>query len=193
MVANSPGLIAGSNVLHRLLVPRHPPIALSSLSHNKNYKDARVHYTVLKIRAGTPATTTTYIEQHPHQGKPTRPRCHHQRFGEDWPQPHTYTNPEIRKDPAVDVVVTQKNRSSSPKGSRPDSSGPNSAPRPFTTRFRPFHARLPKERLQYLVDLCRSRPNGQCSTFRSIIALERMSRKRRVDTRLFTRPGVNAP
>ena len=35
MVANSPGLIAGSYVLHRLLVPRHPPIALSSLSHNK--------------------------------------------------------------------------------------------------------------------------------------------------------------
>ena len=32
MVANSPGLIAGSYVLHRLLVPRHPPIALSSLS-----------------------------------------------------------------------------------------------------------------------------------------------------------------
>ena len=31
-VANSPGLIAGSYVLHRLLVPRHPPCALSSLS-----------------------------------------------------------------------------------------------------------------------------------------------------------------
>ena len=30
---SSPGLIAGYNVLHRLLVPRHPPIALSSLSH----------------------------------------------------------------------------------------------------------------------------------------------------------------
>ena len=30
---SSPGLIAGYNVLHRLLVPRHPPIALSSLSN----------------------------------------------------------------------------------------------------------------------------------------------------------------
>ena len=29
--SNSPRLIAGYNVLHRLLVPRHPPIALSSL------------------------------------------------------------------------------------------------------------------------------------------------------------------
>jgi hypothetical protein len=47
---SSPGLIAGYNVLHRLLVPRHPPIALSSLLY---YKDARVHCEVLKIRADT--------------------------------------------------------------------------------------------------------------------------------------------
>src|SRR3954469_9016844 len=47
-VANFPGLIAGSYVLHRLLVPRHPPCALSSLSC---YKDARVHCVVLKVRA----------------------------------------------------------------------------------------------------------------------------------------------
>jgi hypothetical protein len=33
-VANSPGHIAGSYVLHRLLVPRHPPCALSSLSNH---------------------------------------------------------------------------------------------------------------------------------------------------------------
>ena len=31
-LTNSPGLIAGHNVLHRLLVPRHPPIALHNLS-----------------------------------------------------------------------------------------------------------------------------------------------------------------
>ena len=49
LVTSSPGLIAGSNVLHRLLVPRHPPIALSSLLF---YKDARVHCVVLKMRAG---------------------------------------------------------------------------------------------------------------------------------------------
>src|SRR6204780_4926262 len=32
LVAGSPGLIAGSNVLHRLLVPRHPPCALINLT-----------------------------------------------------------------------------------------------------------------------------------------------------------------
>jgi hypothetical protein len=47
---SSPGLIAGYNVLHRLLVPRHPPIALSSLLY---YKDARVHCEVLNTRAAT--------------------------------------------------------------------------------------------------------------------------------------------
>ena len=49
LFTSSPGLIAGYNVLHRLLVPRHPPIALSSLLY---YKDARVHCAVLKKRAG---------------------------------------------------------------------------------------------------------------------------------------------
>ena len=33
LVANSPGLIAGSYVLHRLLVPRHPPCALNNLAN----------------------------------------------------------------------------------------------------------------------------------------------------------------
>ena len=51
-VLGSPWLIAGYNVLHRLLVPRHPPIALSSLLY---YKDARVHCEVLNIRAVTRA------------------------------------------------------------------------------------------------------------------------------------------
>src|SRR5579859_1182541 len=48
LVADSPGLIAGSYVLLRLLVPRHPPCALINLATTD---DARVHYAVLKIRA----------------------------------------------------------------------------------------------------------------------------------------------
>ena len=42
MFASSPKLIAGSYVLHRLLTPRHPPDALSSL--NKNTLDSYVYY-----------------------------------------------------------------------------------------------------------------------------------------------------
>ena len=48
LVADFPGLIAGSNVLLRLLVPRHPPCALINLATTI---DARVHCAVLKIRA----------------------------------------------------------------------------------------------------------------------------------------------
>src|SRR5215470_13772991 len=63
LVADSPRLIAGSNVLHRLLVPRHPPCALKNLAtffadalQNStkcclsSEEDARVHCAVLKIR-----------------------------------------------------------------------------------------------------------------------------------------------
>ena len=48
LAADSPGLIAGSNVLLRLLVPRHSPCALINLATTD---DARVHCAVLKIRA----------------------------------------------------------------------------------------------------------------------------------------------
>ena len=51
LVADSPGLIAGSYVLHRLLVPRHPPCALTNLAKYKYGCDARVHCAVLKVRA----------------------------------------------------------------------------------------------------------------------------------------------
>src|SRR6185312_6961960 len=44
-VDSSPGPIAASHVLHRFLVPRHPPCALKNLA-----TDARVHYAVLKQR-----------------------------------------------------------------------------------------------------------------------------------------------
>ena len=46
-VANSPGLIAGSNVLHRLLMPRHPPCALHSLP-NTNTQQKQQRHTLQK-------------------------------------------------------------------------------------------------------------------------------------------------
>ena len=59
LVTDSPGLIAGSYVLHRLLVPRHPPCALINLATTD---DARVHCAVLKIRA-VPARYAITAEQ----------------------------------------------------------------------------------------------------------------------------------
>src|SRR5437667_10031740 len=62
LVADFPGLIAGSNVLLRLLVPRHPPCALINLATTD---DARVHCAVLKIRA-VPVRAPSY----PRRGGP---------------------------------------------------------------------------------------------------------------------------
>ena len=47
LLSGSPKLIAASHVLHRLLAPRHPPYALSSLTkpatiHPYGWKDAAV-------------------------------------------------------------------------------------------------------------------------------------------------------
>ncbi len=62
LVADFPGLIAGSNVLLRLLVPRHPPCALINLATTD---DARVHCAVLKIRA-----VPVRAPPHPRRGGP---------------------------------------------------------------------------------------------------------------------------
>src|SRR5712672_1806386 len=68
LVADSPGLIAGSYVLHRLLVPRHPPCALNNLATTD---DARVHYAVLKVRAATSPQTAAHPGTTPHTaGRP---------------------------------------------------------------------------------------------------------------------------
>ena len=64
LVADFPGLIAGSNVLLRLLVPRHPPCALINLATTI---DARVHCAVLKIRA-----VPVRAPPHPRRGGPVQ-------------------------------------------------------------------------------------------------------------------------
>ncbi len=60
-VDSSPGPIAASHVLHRFLVPRHPPCALKNLA-----TDARVHCAVLKQR---PATHHPATKQRVHWGR----------------------------------------------------------------------------------------------------------------------------
>ena len=62
LFADFPGLIAGYNVLLRLLVPRHPPCALINLATTI---DARVHCAVLKIRA-----VPVRAPPHPRRGGP---------------------------------------------------------------------------------------------------------------------------
>ena len=77
---NSPWLIAGYNVLHRLLMPRHPPIALSSLSPKKT----RHNNKTTKMLASTIQFSTNPPTPNPHPDTPgqnsgSTPNPHHQR------------------------------------------------------------------------------------------------------------------
>ena len=67
--ANSPGLIAGYYVLHRLLMPRHPPCALHSLSHkhstrNTTTKKLQLTHKTKNNPTNHTAHTTTKAETH---------------------------------------------------------------------------------------------------------------------------------
>src|SRR5215472_1550583 len=91
LAAGSPGHIAGSSVLHRLLVPRHPPCALKNLAHTYALQqlrrgpprhaggsriDARVHCAVLKKRtapAPTPRKGGTGTGPHEKTRRPPAP------------------------------------------------------------------------------------------------------------------------
>src|SRR5215470_10038014 len=61
LVCSSPRLIAAYHVLHRLLVPRHPPCALSSLTAISKVHSLclpSVSYSVVKERARRVASRT---------------------------------------------------------------------------------------------------------------------------------------
>ena len=64
-------------------------------NHKTLQRDARVHYTVLKIRAGTPTPNHHLSSRRlKHQGNNTpRSRHPHQRFGESRPQPPIQLSP----------------------------------------------------------------------------------------------------
>ncbi len=82
-LTNSPGLIAGHNVLHRLLVPRHPPIAL----HNFAQHHVAQTHTTIKILASTiQFSTTTRTPHHAHTHATQHRTGHHTC---DTPQPNS--------------------------------------------------------------------------------------------------------
>src|ERR1700745_133725 len=76
LVADSPRLIAGSNVLHRLLVPRHPPCALKNLANTTDI--------LLKMLAST-MQFSRYGRCQPSGGISIPPSC--------WPNPRLRSVP----------------------------------------------------------------------------------------------------
>ena len=77
LVADSPGLIAGSYVLHRLLVPRHPPCALTNLANTDVMLASTVQFSrygrsrPCRAPAGAPQPVLTEGAQRPFPQDPT--------------------------------------------------------------------------------------------------------------------------
>jgi hypothetical protein len=100
-VDSSPRTIAASHVLHRLLMPRHPPCALDNLTnthikksrhkHATETKDARVHCTILNDHTNRPPTP-------PEPGKRGR---------NDRPKRHT-TKPPPKRGPGCPLRTQQR-------------------------------------------------------------------------------------
>ena len=77
LVADSPRLIAGSNVLHRLLMPRHPPCALSSLTNHYRHtsKKKMLASTVQFSRYGRAKAAALASARQPAPGRTRRPQA----------------------------------------------------------------------------------------------------------------------
>jgi hypothetical protein len=57
-VDSSPRHIAASHVLHRLLMPRHPPCALKHLQHKKTLNKKHCKKTAILLRCSQPLSNT---------------------------------------------------------------------------------------------------------------------------------------
>src|SRR6185295_17805505 len=101
-VDSSPRPIAASHVLHRLLVPRHPPSALDNLTTTTNTtenKDARVHYAILNPQPThnpTPPTNPRNLERYEQQAMPG---SHH--IQDNNPHSHSRGRRPLRAGPVV--------------------------------------------------------------------------------------------
>jgi hypothetical protein len=63
-VANSPGHFAGSHVLHRLSMPRHPPCALTNLPHQTLNTPQQTHTNTMRFEEDTPRTWHNNTQEH---------------------------------------------------------------------------------------------------------------------------------
>ena len=134
-VANSPGLIAGSYVLHRLLMPRHPPCALHSLSHKHSTKTTTTH-------RSNPLPTKQEASRHSGQSSTTKTNPEHTNT------PHNQSRSPSNSPRVRHVCIWVDNRDnpmvsgSSRRCSRPLSSSQCARP---PTRTSPHHMdKLPK-------------------------------------------------
>lgn len=160
-VDSSPRLIAASYVLHRLLVPRHPPCALNNLTHHNT---PHLPPTRKPMTAGTSAMRPTRC---------SRPLCSSQRTNDHPPTPTTNTPTPKRHELVwrASRPRTQERKPNPPKRTGPLPQDPTACLRRTTTTTRvPTHTPLKGPTPAKGVSGCtngRTAPaprTGQCST-----------------------------
>jgi hypothetical protein len=151
LVADSPRHIAGSHVLHRLLMPRHPPCALKNFEHtNPDTPTSRAPRRSLQLtREPTQkklgqislirmlASTVQFSKnrQPPHPTQPSRP-CEQKPCATPETPGNTTPLP-----PAPQPSPTKgKNQGNEVRGRWPVSSGPNSVPAQTAPRVHRSHS-----------------------------------------------------
>ena len=135
-VDSSPRLIAASYVLHRLLVPRHPPCALNNLA-------TKMLASTVQFSNNGRSRPTTVAYTHKPGCRPTKKRSNRTNRPD---HPATNTGADGPESPEEAVAP----------------SGPNSVPKPTLTTTHRSNPTRRKSRTG-LGDNKR-RPNGQCST-----------------------------
>jgi hypothetical protein len=119
-VANSPGHIAGSHVLHRLLMPRHPPCALKNL----NTTTTRCSRSLCSSQ-----NTNGHHPTPPPTPNPTKQTCgnHQMRYGgQAGPYAQTPTRRPGGQSPKRTEDTSNTTKTPWGFGGWPVSSGPNS-------------------------------------------------------------------
>ena len=107
-VANSPGLIAGSNVLHRLLMPRHPPCALCSLPNTNTQQKQQRHTLQKQTPTQTPTPHPTHHNDGPNQGAALCGRCSRPLFTNQTTRDQPAPTPPQKGGPGPDVSEPQQ-------------------------------------------------------------------------------------
>ena len=129
-VDSSPRLIAASYVLHRLLVPRHPPCALNNLATQKSHPSTPGRTSM----SGPTQTLATRVR------RCSRPLCSSQRTTRHPPQrPRRTRTTHGRRDGTGTGQALNGEHAPARFPGRPAPSGPNSVPTTPAPRATPVH------------------------------------------------------
>jgi hypothetical protein len=153
-VGSSPRLIAASHVLHRLLMPRHPPCALTHLNTQQHPPDttagqAPTYLELFKQSQKMLASTVQFSTTHPRTTPPTPPAhphprtLEHQQRYEIQAAPDEGTGPHPRTPPVIGASTRAGKSAPSGPNSVPTTTTETTDPAPHATEATPYERPAP--------------------------------------------------